>query len=57
MRGEAEQNCFEIVKINLNKDVYFAMSYKDDCVIKKAFQKLYQIQGRVNSLILYLMVD
>lgn len=37
MRGEAEQNCFEIVRINLNKDVYFAMSYKDDCVIKKAF--------------------
>lgn len=37
MRGEAEQNCFELVKSNLNKDIYFVMSYEDDKVIKKAF--------------------
>lgn len=37
MRGEAEQECFDLVKASLNKDVFFAMSYEDDCIVKKAF--------------------
>ncbi|MCH5248737.1 MAG: hypothetical protein J1E98_02335 [Lachnospiraceae bacterium] len=37
MRGEAEKTCFELVKANLNKDVFFAMSYEDDYIVKKAF--------------------
>jgi len=37
MRGDAERECFEIVKARLRTDVYFAMSYLDDEVIEKAF--------------------
>lgn len=39
MRGEAEQNCFDIVKCRLNKDIYFAMSFEDEEIIKTAFSK------------------
>ena len=39
MRGVAEQNCFDIVKCRLDKEIYFAMSYEDEEIIKKAFSK------------------
>ncbi len=39
MRGEAEQNCFDLVKQKLNNDIYFAMSFEDEEIIKKAFSK------------------
>ncbi len=37
MRGEAENKCFELLKTFLDKDVFFAMSYDDKCLVKKAF--------------------
>lgn len=39
MRGEAEQNCFDLVKSNLDKDIFFAMSYKDRDLIKRIFEE------------------
>lgn len=39
MRGEVEKNCFELVKANLNKEIFFAMSYKDQCIVQKAFDE------------------
>ena len=39
MRGETEQNCFEIVKASLNNDIYFAMSFEDRKLIKRAFNE------------------
>ena len=38
MRGEAEQNCFELIKANLDKDIYFAMSHIDRDSIKDVFE-------------------
>ena len=39
MRGEAEQNCFEVVKKNQNYENFVAMSYKDRDLIKDIFEK------------------
>lgn len=37
MRGEVEQYCFDLINNNLNKDIYFAMSYEDEYIVKRAF--------------------
>ena len=39
MRGEAEQNCFDLVKEQLYTENFFAMSYEDDEVIRAAFNE------------------
>lgn len=37
MRGKVEQDCFDLISSNLDRDIYFAMSCEDNYIIKKAF--------------------
>ena len=39
MRGEAEQKCLDLVKTHMNDEIFFAMSYEDDQIVKSAFRE------------------